>query len=494
MTITLNPACVRDYATFLKIKALPRFSVVGRTATFPDEYAEAIGIKTRTKPDIDYSPRVKLFDYQAAVSSLAIKKQKFAVFMECGLGKTLVLTEFAAHASEDLGRKRGVLIVSPLMVIKQTLGEVTKFYGSSIKVEQVKAANIGQWLETCGGKIGITNYEALTDELRPGKLGALILDESSLLKSHYGKWGTTAIRLGRGLKWKLALTGTPAPNDRIEYANHAVFLDQFPTVNSFLARYFVNRGQTQERWEIKAHAVKPFYRGLSHWSIFLSNPAVYGWKDNASTLPPIHVHIHDVPLTKQQRETMSDTTGRLFAGELGGIANRSTMGQIAKGNFRGQEIDTNKPAFIRELIESWPTESTLVWCIYNSEQDKISAALPGCMSMTGDTPEIEREEMIEEFKSGNKKILVSKGKILGFGLNLQKATRQVFSGLQDSYETFHQCVKRSNRVGSTHPLNVHIPTTEIERPMIDTVLRKAKRIDEETAEQERIFRDASNSI
>jgi SNF2 family DNA or RNA helicase len=88
-------------------------------------------------------------------------------------------------------------------------------------------------------------------------------------------------------------------------------------------------------------------------------------------------------------------------------------------------------------------------------------------------------------------VLISKGKVLGFGLNLQIATRQVFSGLQDSYELFHQCVKRSNRIGSTRPLNVHIPVTEIERPMIDTVLRKAKRIDEETAEQERIFCDAS---
>jgi hypothetical protein len=56
--------------------------------------------------------------------------------------------------------------------------------------------------------------------------------------------GADVHRLGRGLDWKLALTGTPAPNDRIEYANHAVFLDHFPTVNSFLARFFVNRGQT----------------------------------------------------------------------------------------------------------------------------------------------------------------------------------------------------------------------------------------------------------
>jgi SNF2 family DNA or RNA helicase len=82
--------------------------------------------------------------------------------------------------------------------------------------------------------------------------------------------------------------------------------------------------------------------------------------------------------------------------------------------------------------------------------------------------------MINQFKSGEKRILISKPKVLGFGLNLQIATRQIFSGLQDSYESFYQCVKRSNRVGSTKPLNVHIPHTDIEEPMIENVMRKAR--------------------
>jgi len=61
----------------------------------------------------------------------------------------------------------------------------------------------------------------------------------------------------------------------------------------------------------------------------------------------------------------------------------------------------------------------------------------------------------------------------------------------NSYESMYQCVKRSNRVGSTRPLNVHIPTTDIEEPMISTVLKKAKRIQADAEEQERIFRDES---
>ena len=100
--------------------------------------------------------------------------------------------------------------------------------------------------------------------------------------------------------------------------------------------------------------------------------------------------------------------------------------------------------------------------------------------------------MVDSFKAGETKILISKPKILGFGLNLQVATRQVFSGLQDSYESYYQAVKRSNRIGSTRPLNVHIPITEIEAPMVQNVLRKAKMIEADTREQEALFRAAQS--
>ena len=304
-----------------------------------------------------------------------------------------------------------------------------------------------------------------------------------------GKWGQGIIECGAGVEYKLALTGTPAPNDRIEYANHAVFLGACRTVNEFLARYFVNRGQTDNRWELKPHALGPFYRDLSHWCIFLSDPSVYGWKDNAGRIPPINVHIHRVDLTADQRKAVRDTTGTLFVGSIGGIGQRGKLGQIAKGSFQGESIDTNKPAYIRGLIESWPDKSTLVWCKYNDEQDLLAATIPEAANIDGSTPLARRAQLIDAFKRGEIKTLISKPKILGFGLNLQRATKQIFSTLQDSYEEYWQAVKRSNRVGSTEPLDVHIPLTEVEEPMVQNVLRKAAMVEADTAEQQRIFRE-----
>lgn len=491
MEFTVNLNRLEDYRLFIKAKRLPMFSCIGHTISVPDEYAYLLrdGI-TKAVDHVAYEPLPGLFDYQGDTSALAIRKRKFAVFMEPGYGKTLIDYEYARYAMAAVRSqtRSRCLLVAPLMVVRQMIEEYERFYPNAIPLEQVPAAGLQDWLNAPGQAFGITNYEAIRDGLRPGNLAILILSESSMLKSMYGKWGARLIELGRGLEWKLCETGTPAPNDRIEYANHAVFLDAFPTTNAFLARYFVNRGQTQERWELKPHALAPFYRDLSHWCIFITNPATYGWKDNVDTIPPINVHIHDIELTDQQREAVFRLTGKLFLDEAGGIVTRSKLSRIGKGDDNGKKVDALKPAFVRDLIASWPDESTILWCRHNAEQDAIERMFPDAGSIAGKTPYEDRASIIDDFKSGRTRLLISKPECLGFGLNLQIATRQVFNSCSDSYEDFFQAVKRSNRVGSTKPLNVHIPVSEIERPMIENVLRKAARVQHDAAEQERIFK------
>jgi hypothetical protein len=490
MIVELDTSSADSYRMFIRVKSLPSVRFVGRTAVVPDEYAHML------KPELppvalpDYEPIGGSFDYQQGVSRLSIRKRKFAAFMSCGSGKTIVIDEYARYVNRIIGPDKRVLIVTPLMVVPQMIAEAERFYsGTEFKVEQVRAARLPSWVAEPGPVVGITNYEALTEKVPQGRLGALILDESSMLKSEWGKHARECIRLGEGLSWKLCATGTPAPNDRTEFANHAVFLDQFPTTNSFLARYFVNKGKTGERWELKGHAADAFYKDLSHWCIFLNNPAVYGWKDNTDNIPPINVNINDVELTLEQKVAATDGTGMLFPIHAGGITRRAEMSRIAKGRHKGKKISTNKFEFIRDLIASWtPEESTIVWALHNAEQDELEKVLSGCASIRGATSYTQRLEFIRDFQAGKRKILVSKAKILGLGLNLQISTRHVFSSCVDSFESFFQAIKRSNRYGSTLPLNVHIPVSDLEVPMMETVLAKWKVVQQDTEICERVFR------
>ena len=491
MRLGFNYRLSVDYEKFLRVRQCPVYRFRGAYAHIPDEYAHYLGEK-RIASSIECDMHPSLFDYQRDIAALAIEKRKYAIFADCGLGKTLMLLEYARHCARATSGK--VLIVCPLMVCTQTIEEYYRWYKETdLILGRIKAANLASWMngETeTHTQIGITNYEAIRDELPIGKLSGLILDESSMLKSHYGAWGTRLIDLGRGLEWKLCLTGTPAPNDRIEYANHAVFLDRSKTVNEFLASYFINRGETNNRWELKPHALKPFYRNLADWSIFLTNPATYGWKDNVGVTPPIHIHIDHIELTEEQRTAAQQLTGKLVTTDIGGIAERGKLSQIAKGK---NGIATNKYDFIRKQVESWPDESTIIWCHYNDEQEQIEKTFPDAASISGDTPEAKREELIADFKSKRKRVLLTKPKLLGFGINLQVSTRQIFSGLKDSYEEFYQAVKRSNRIGSTKPLNVHIPVTELEVPFVDNVLRKAHRVEQDTKEQEELFKEIGHA-
>lgn len=487
----MRPDSIEDYRTFINVKRLPTYRIKGREVWVPDEYASKLGLRPKTRAARLYTAPSWMFDYQAAITETALKKQKYAVFADCGLGKTGILLEFARVVSKRT--RKPVLIVSPLNVIPQTLSECTRFF-PSLEIEDVHQAGLQQWLssqKSQKSQIGIVNYESLNAEsIRSNTvLGGLILDESSMLKSHYGKWAQCCLDLGKGVEYKLCCTGTPAPNDRIEYANHAVFLDKFTTVNAFLATFFVNRGQTDNRWELKPHALRPFYRSLSDWCIFLTDPSTYGWHDNTESIPPIYSHVHEVPLTDQQRDLMRELTGELFVTHAGGITKRSKLGQLGKGIYNGRPIDTHKPAFIKQLVGNWQAEeSTIIWCLYNEEQKSLEQMFPEAVSIIGATKYEKRIEGISQFQSGEKRVLISKPRILGFGLNLQVATRQVFSGLQDSYESYYQAVKRSNRYGSTKPLNVHIPVTEFEEPMVQNVLRKSDRVQRDTAEQEALFR------
>lgn len=483
MQLILDPNKIEDYRTFLRVKQLPAFRCRGRLVEFPDEYAAAVLGKAAAKPrNVAYSPAPFLFDYQAAIARLAIQKRKYATFIRCGFGKSLIYFEFGRHVLNATGKR--FLVITPKRVVTQMAAEYSRFYGAPLDV--LDSRTVQSWLDSKLPAIGVTNWETLKAISRRGNLAGLALDESSMLKSAYGKFGGMAIKLGRGLEWKIAGTGTPAPNDRIEFANHAVFLDRCPTVNSFYAKYFINRGQTQNRWEMKPHALKPFYRDLSDWCIFMNNPATYGWKDNVENLPAVHVHIHEVDMTPQQRDAVYKEFGTLYVGNPGGITQRGKLSRWAKG-IGG--MATHKYDYIRGLVDSWSDESTLMWCWFNPEQSRLEKEFPLAASVHGGTTQDAGDQLIAEFQAGRRKILLSKPKCLGFGLNLQVATRQIFSSLIDSYEMYQQAVSRSNRYGSTRDLNVHLPMTELEMPMVETVLAKARRVESDDREQEELFKE-----
>ncbi len=322
-SIPISDFSLASYELFLEAKRAPIHRVDGNVIYVDDfEYNDA-------DARIELAPH--LWDYQQFITRLSLLKKRFAVFANIGLGKTAIFLEWARHVSERVYPKK-TLIITQLHLIDQTIREQQKFYGRAtlIDINAVYRGDIEAFLQAKSypwedPPIGIVNVDKFrTPFWLQDHVGAIILDESSILKAADGKLRTNIINSCKGIPYKLACTATPAPNDRQEYASHALFLDYISNYKQFFNKFFFNTGKGNE-YVLKPHARRAFYDFLSTWSVFLRSPAQYGFEDNLCDLKPPEVIWNEVELTFDQMVAAEQF------GTNKGMVNRLKASQISKG-------------------------------------------------------------------------------------------------------------------------------------------------------------------
>lgn len=387
-----------------------------------------------------------LYAWQAHVTRWALTKGRAAIFADCGLGKTFMQTAWAQAVSVP------TIILAPLCVAEQTVGEAAKL-GIDVRYARTQA-------EADRHPLVITNYERL-DRFDTSRFGAVVLDESSILKAFDAKTKLALVEAFKGTRYRLCCTATPSPNDIAELANHAEFLGLM-TRPEFLATWFVrvDQGQrttTHHGWRMKRHASGPFFRWLSSWALSLRAPSDLGYSDAGFVLPPLS--IREVTL-----ESTAPTGDALFP-EMGG---KGLSGRLAA---RRTSLE-DRIASVKALVGAEPGESWLLWCGLNEESAALAAAIPGAVEVTGSDDYDAKVRAVQGFVNGHIRVLVSKPKILGFGMNFQHCARMAFVGLSDSYEQYYQAIRRCWRYGQTRPVEAHIVVSEAERNVVENVRRK----------------------
>ena len=387
-----------------------------------------------------------LYPWQAAIVRWALMKGRAAIFADCGLGKTFMQVAWAKALDTP------VLILAPLCVAEQTVKEAAKL-GITVRyaLNQHDAGD---------APLVITNYERM-EKFAPSAFGGVVLDESSILKSFDGATRTKLIETFAQTRYRLCCTATPSPNDLAELGNHAEFLGLM-TRAEFLATWFIKVDQglrTTEHhgWRMKRHAVEPFYRWMASWAVALRSPADIGGDDTGYVLPPLR--IHDAVVEGNA------PTGALFA-ELGvkGLSGRLT----ARRGSIGPRVE--HAAALVSRPGQW-----VVWCGLNAESQAVARAVPDAVEVTGADTYAEKAGAIEGFLRGDIRVLVSKGAILGFGLNFQHCHQMVFLGLSDSYEMYYQCIRRMWRFGQQYPVDAHVVVSAAERFVVENVRAKERR-------------------
>lgn len=405
-------------------------------------YAEFLARKVRSAShlghDIDISEmHPMLHPWQAKIVKWAIRVGRAAMWEDTGLGKTIQQVEWCRLSADTS------LIVAPLAVCQQTVREAAKV--------DVTARYVRSGDDVTGPGVWVTNYEMI-DHFSPALFGAVCLDEASILKQSDGKTRTKLITHFRDVRYRLACTATPAPNDPEELTNQAEFLGVMPRVE-MLASYFVH---DSDGWRLKGHAKGPMFRWMSTWAVALRRPSDVGYPDTGYDLPGLNVVPELIPVEVEAE-------GQLFATDLGGVGGRASV--------RRQTLDARVARTV-ELVKSEPDESWLLWCGLNSESDKLAAALPGAVNVAGNwTPE-DKAQAFLDFSDGKIRYLVTKPSIASFGLNFQHCARMAFVGLNDSMETYYQAIRRCHRYGQTRVVNVHVVLSELESQIAANVARK----------------------
>jgi hypothetical protein len=406
---------VSDYSTFLESKRLRR---------------SFTGIDVA---DGDIHPM--LFDFQRQLTRWALRKGTAALFADTGLGKTLMQLEWARL----LGRP--TLIVAPLSVARQTVREGRKL---NLSVHYTRNG------DDLSAGINITNYELL-DHFDASVFGAVVLDESSILKSLDGKTRQKLTAMFAQTPYRLCCTATPAPNDIAEISNHAEFLGVMSR-NDMLATFFVH---DDEGWRLKKHAREPFFRWLASWGMSIRRPSDLGYADDGYILPPLYVKPAFLPSEIQPDD-------RLFYTGLSGIGERAKVRKQTTASRVQAAAD-----LINQTSGQW-----IAWCGLNSESTQLARLIPGSVEVTGSDALEEKVSAIEAFQDRQTRVLVTKSKIAGFGMNLQNCHQMAFVGLNDSWETFYQSIRRCYRFGQTEPVDVHIILSDHEEPIYQNVMRK----------------------
>ena len=392
-----------------------------------------------------------LFDFQQALVEWALRKGRAAIFADCGLGKTAIQLVW----SENVVRKtnKPVLILTPLAVSSQTVREGAKF---GIEAQRSSDGHHK-------GGIVVTNYERL-HYFNPNDFAGVVCDESGCIKHFGGRTQANVTDFLRKMPYRLLATATPAPNDFIELGTSAEAIGELGRMD-MLATYFKNEENSLHpifwgaRWTFKAHAEKLFWRWLCSWSRAARKPSDLGPFDDARfKLPPLVMNETVV-------ERKHNFNGQLFALPAIGLDDQREERRMTLVE-RCEEV-------VRKCDGS---PSSLVWASLNAETDLLEKIIPGAKQVSGADSDEEKEETFRAFADGELRVLVTKSKIAGWGLNFQNCAHQTFFP-SHSYEAYHQSVRRSWRFGQTKPVVVDVISTPSECNVMKNLQAKSEAAD-----------------
>lgn len=407
------------------------------------------GIETNFIPDA-------MFDFQKHVSNYAIKKGRCAVFLDTGLGKTIIELTIAKNYIQHTNKP--VLIITPLAVAFQFIKEAEKF-----GIDDISYSKDGKYKT----KIVVCNYERL-EHFNSSDFDCVILDESSILKNFDGAIKGHITAFLKKVKYRFLFTATPSPNDYVELGTSSEALGYLGYMD-MLTKFFKNnqnnvaklsrvaQSRQGEEFYLKPHAEKDFWRWIASWSISMKKPSDFGFDDSRHALPEL----------REIQSVVNNKKPLVLNGQ-------HQMFNMVAVNF--SEIKAEVRATINERCEmavekSSQHDTSVYWVNLNDEAAIISSLDKQTVEVKGKMDIDEKEEILLAFSNGEIKKLITKTSITAFGLNWQHCNHTTYFPTY-SYEQYYQAIRRFWRFGQLNPVTVDLILSDGQTKIMESLMIK----------------------
>ena len=394
-----------------------------------------------------------MFDFQKHVAQYAIKKGRCAVFLDTGLGKTIIQLTVATNFIRNTNKP--VLIITPLAVAFQFIKEAEKF-----GIDDISYSKDGKYKT----KIVVCNYERL-EHFTPSDFDCVLLDESSILKNFDGAIKSQVTTFLKKVKYRFLFTATPSPNDYIELGTSSEALG-YMGYTDMLGKFFKNNSNSIDvrhagcEWYLKSHAEKDFWRWIASWSISMRKPSDLGFDDTRFILPELN-----------EVETIIRNKNPLA------INGQTSMFALPATNFF--EIKAEVRATIKDRCEMAVQKAALhdcsvYWVNLNDEAAMISEIDKTAIEVKGQMNIDKKEEILLAFSSGEIKKLITKTSITAFGLNWQHCNHTTYFPTY-SYEQYYQAIRRFWRFGQKLPVLVDLIISDGQINIMNSLIVKKEK-------------------
>ena len=408
--------------------------------------------------------RDELHEYQQYSVEFIVNHPVAALFLDCGLGKTVITLTALEELMFDRFETRKVLVICPLRV-----GSVWK--NETAKWSHIKNLNLSVAVGTEAERrralerqadiyvINRENVEWLVENCR-WDFDMVVIDELSSFKSHKAKRFKALKKVRPMVKRMVGLTGTPAPNGLIDLWAEIGILDMGQRLGRFIGgyreRFFVPYKRSREMvfsYKPREGAEEAIYSLIS--DICISMKAV-----DYLEMPECIYNRVEVAMNEKERKLYGQLEKDMLlpfadgdidavnAAALSGKLLQMANGAVYDENGNVKRIHDRKLEALEDLVEAANGKPVLIAYWYKHDLDRIKKHV--------DAVELDTAEDMQRWNARKIPVAVIHPASAGHGLNLQAGgSTLIWFGLTWSLELYQQMNARLWRQGQKETVVVH---------------------------------------